>query len=364
MLIGAAVSPYQHFGFCRCDLPDERGAQHFLFYEEDLDIARGIGLDAFRTGVEWGLLEPREAVYDGETVKLFRTYLSSAKSRGLKLWVTLHHFTNPRWVWKWGGWESREVAKRFLSYVDLVARELGDLIDVALIFNEPNTYAYLAYIRGDLPPYGFLAVKHWRRAQAVINAAIAEARDVLKQYGIPTTFTFSYTKIRASPLLRPVTYALEGHRQYMDMFREMDYTAINYYVVGKFKDLALTYVLEPEELGRVKAPTPLAVTEFGIATRDEELRLQYLCAMANIFQRVKPVAVFWWSFLHGYEWGMGYQPFFALVDVVGTTRVITPLAKSFRKVLESPPPCQLGKLDLGLEWRWDYRNLSSDELSP
>ena len=61
---------------------------------------------------------------------------------------------------------------------------------------------------------------------------------------------------------------------------------------------------------------------------------------------------------------MGYQPFFALVDVVGTTRVITPLAKSFRKVLESPPPCQLGKLDLGLEWRWDYRNLSSDELSP
>ena len=26
-------------------------------------------------------------------------------------------------------------------------------------------------------------------------------------------------------------------------------------------------------------------------------------------------AYHWWSFLHGFEWGLGYSPFFALIDV-------------------------------------------------
>jgi len=138
----------------------------------------------------------------------------------------------------------------------------------------------------------------------------------------------------------------------MDMFKEMDYTAVNFYVVGRYDDFALRFVLRPRGLLEVKAPTPLAVTEFGIATRNEELRYRYLCAMASVLKEANATAAIWWSFLHGYEWGLGYQPFFALVDVLGTRRVITPLAKVFRTTLENPPRCVLDEVDLGLEWRW------------
>jgi Beta-glucosidase/6-phospho-beta-glucosidase/beta-galactosidase len=174
-------------------MPDEPGAYHLLFYEEDLDMAKEIGLDVFRTGVEWALLEPAEGRYSRETLLLFRDYLSSIRQRGLNSWVTLHHFTNPRWVWRRGGWESKEVAKRFLAYVDYVARELGDLIDVALIFNEPNMYTFLAYVKGDLPPFGFLSLRHMQRASQVIDDTILAARDVLKSYGLKTSFTHSFT---------------------------------------------------------------------------------------------------------------------------------------------------------------------------
>ncbi|ACB39666.1 family 1 glycosylhydrolase [Pyrobaculum neutrophilum] len=355
MQIGAAVSPYQHFGFCRCDLPDEPGAHHLLFYEEDLDLARRLGLDAFRTGVEWALVETREGEYNRESIRLFSDYLASIKRRGLKTWVSLHHFTNPRWVWKHGGWESRHVARRFVQYVELVARELGGLIDVALLFNEPNMYTFLAYIRGDLPPYGFLSPRHMRRALENIKRAILEARDVVKSYGVAVSFTHSYTKIESRNIVfKAVSFFLNRqHIEYMQMFKEMDYTSLNYYVVGRYEDLALRFIYRPAALLEVKSPTPLAVTEFGIATRDERTRYSYLCAMAHVLKRAKPVAAIWWSFLHGYEWGLGYQPFFALVDVVGTRRVPTELAKKFRQTLENPPECPLEERNAGLEWRWE-----------
>ncbi|MEM3834342.1 family 1 glycosylhydrolase [Pyrobaculum sp.] len=355
MKVGAAVSPYQHFGFCGCDLPDEPGAQHLIFYEEDLEIAKSIGLDVFRTGVEWALIEPAEGRYDKEAIRLFRQYLADVKSKGFEMWVTLHHFTNPRWVWRRGGWESREVASRFVSYVELVARELGDLIDVAVIFNEPNMYTFLAYIKGDLPPHGFLSIKHMRRAQAVIDEAIAAARDVLKSYGLKATFAHSYSKFESrSPVFKPAVYYLNRQNsKYLEMFREMDYAGVNFYVVGRYDDFALRFVLRPEALLEVKTPRPLAVTEFGVASRNEEFRYRYLCAMANVFKKAKPVVAIWWSLLHGYEWGLGYQPFFALIDVRGTKRLVTPLARRFREILLSPHPCDLGEVEMGLEWRWE-----------
>ncbi|MFN3804393.1 MAG: family 1 glycosylhydrolase [Pyrobaculum sp.] len=357
MLAGAAVSPYQHFGFCHCDLPDERGASHIFFYEEDLDLAKSIGLEVFRTGVEWALVEPKEGKYDREALRLFEDYLGSIRRRGLGAWVTLHHFTNPRWVWKYGGWESREVARRFLSYVEVVGRELGRLIDVALIFNEPNMYLFLAYIRGQLPPFGFLSPKHMKRAEGNITSTILAARDILKSYGVSTSFTYSYTRLETRDVIfKPVAFFVNiQNSRYLSMFREMDYTSINFYVVGRYEDFSLRFVLRPGALLEVKPPTPLAVTEFGVASRDHQLRLKYLCAMATIFSRIKPVAAIWWSFLHGYEWGLGYQPFFALVDVVGVRRVITPLAYVFNKAVKEPRGCDLGEIELGAEWRWDYR---------
>jgi beta-glucosidase len=71
--------------------------------------------------------------------------------------------------------------------------------------------------------------------------------------------------------------------------------------------------------------------------------------MARVFRKIEPVAVIWWSFLHGYEWGLGYKPFFALID---ENRRPTPLALSMRRILEAPPP-ECGPLprDLGIEWR-------------
>jgi len=43
----------------------------------------------------------------------------------------------------------------------------------------------------------------------------------------------------------------------------------------------------------------------------------------------------WWSFLHGYEWGHEYRPFFALIDVdIDKTykRTLTKTAEAYRQI--------------------------------
>ncbi|MGC8582448.1 MAG: family 1 glycosylhydrolase [Thermoproteus sp.] len=349
MKIGAAISPYQHFGICGCDLPDEIGARHIQFFEKDILLAKKIGLDSFRTGIEWALLEPVRGKYSITWLNFFEKYLDYIEGAGLEIWLTAHHFTNPRWIWKEGGWESKNIIKLFLNYIDIILRNFKKYIKFLLIFNEPEIYVYLAYLKGDLPPYGFFAYKHAARAFSNIREAILAARDLAKSYGVPASFTHPYRKYRAKPHLKPLEWVFTKlSPSTLDLAKEMDVAAINFYVVTEVSLGDFRSLLEPEALLELKAPR-IAVTEYGIATRNERVRSAYLCEMARVFRKIEPVAVIWWSFLHGYEWGLGYKPFFALID---ENRRPTPLALSMRRILEAPPP-ECGPLprDLGIEWR-------------
>ncbi|MFB6490298.1 MAG: family 1 glycosylhydrolase [Thermoproteus sp. AZ2] len=349
MKIGAAISPYQHFGLCNCDLPDEPGARHIEYFEEDVKRAKAIGLDAFRTGVEWALIEPREEVLDRRWLGFFERYLATIREEGLELWLTAHHFTNPKWVWKIGGWESRDTAKRFLRYIELILQNFYKYINYLIIFNEPEIYVYLAYLKGDLPPHGYLAYRHAGRALENILNVIQAARDVSKSYGVKATFTHPYRKYVGRGPAKLLAYALSKLApSSLEVAKEMDVLAINFYVVTEVKLGDFRNLLKPEALLALRRHK-IAITEYGVATRNEALREAYLCRMAQVFEELRPEAAIWWSLLHGYEWGLGYSPFFALFD---EARRPTPLALKMRRIIENPPRA-CGELpeDLGLEWR-------------
>jgi beta-glucosidase len=64
--------------------------------------------------------------------------LAACKEQGLKVVLTMHHFTSPRWLAARGGWESRDTARLFARYCEQAVAYLGDLIDVACTLNELN----------------------------------------------------------------------------------------------------------------------------------------------------------------------------------------------------------------------------------
>jgi beta-glucosidase len=69
--------------------------------------------------------------------------LAACHEQGLTPLVTLHHFSNPRWLMKRVGWESPQTPERFAAYCRAVMQELGSLIPFVCTLNEANIASVL-----------------------------------------------------------------------------------------------------------------------------------------------------------------------------------------------------------------------------
>ena len=73
-------------------------------WETDLDLAKGLGLNAFRFSVEWARIEPTEGQFDDAALAHYEAVVDGCLARGLAPVVTLNHFTSPHWFACKGAW--------------------------------------------------------------------------------------------------------------------------------------------------------------------------------------------------------------------------------------------------------------------
>lgn len=353
-LFGAGICDYQHFGGSACDLPTIPASKHFWYFEQDFELLKKLRLNAFRTSIEWARIEPEEGQISGDSVKFYHKYLSKLKSAGVKTVVTLHHFTNPRWIHQHGGWLSDRIVERFLKYVDFASREFDEYVDYYVTINEPTIYSRLAYsaAKRGLPPF------RRNRGEAVkclenLNEAIKRSYEVIHENSRKAKVGVA-NDVSITPSLREFmekTMAKIAPHLFMEnpidkWEGKFDFSGINYYSkmsLGK-------PVPHPEGLREIcrelfeKYKKPVFITENGLSNRDDAQRITYLLLHlkslndAMVHDKTSVIGYCWWSFLHGYEWGMEYKPFFALVDVDisgSYGRRITKNALTYSRIIEN-----------------------------
>jgi beta-glucosidase len=120
--------------------------------EQDFDLARSLGINALRLSVEWSRIEPLQGQWDNAALARYREILKGLQDRGIRPFVTLHHFTNPLWFESKGGFLAPESVGLFQRFTRHVLAALGDLCCDWTTFNEPNVYAALGYFLGEFPP--------------------------------------------------------------------------------------------------------------------------------------------------------------------------------------------------------------------
>ncbi len=337
-------------------------------YAEDFSILAGLGLVHHRLSLDWARLEPERGVHDPAAVSHYRDVLSAAHDAGISPWVSLHHFTLPRWFLASGGFvvESNrtEVWRR---HVDFVADTFGDLVAGWQPVNEVNYYARAAYGGRGWPP------GHKDRTEmAVVNEAMhlanAEACLRLAQTGVPVSSIFGLSPIVPQdddPATASTAQALFDYywAPWIGLFRDgllvvpdrdpierpdltgfVDMIGFSYYGTMGVRSGKVTihptgapvsplgYGIWAGGLGlvldRVNAElpgAPVLVAEYGIGTDDDAVRADYLAQGLTVVhdaitRGIDVRGLFHWTAVDNYEWLHGYDVCFGIIDRDRTVR--------------------------------------------
>ena len=129
--------------------PSGKACNGYELWREDIDLARGMGLNAYRFSVEWARVEPEEGTFSDEALDHYEAIVDHCLEVGMAPVVTFNHFTSPHWFAMRGSWLDPKAPELFARYCDRVMERFGDRIAFAVTMNEPNLTRLLSWI--DLP---------------------------------------------------------------------------------------------------------------------------------------------------------------------------------------------------------------------
>lgn len=344
---GAAISDYQHFGNKYSDLEPINSVLHEKYYEKDLELANKLGLEIFRTQIEWSKTEPKEGKINEEYLNFLKKYLKILNNYGIEVFLTLHHFTNPLWIHKYNGWLSHYVNKKFTDYVSLIIDELSEYVNYYLTINEPASYITMCYIRGMFPP--FMKSKYYLSYKALLNLINLHKKsyEIIKErlgkkakVGLPYNIYVG----KGNPLYNNFLKYLD--RKILELFnKNSDFIGINFYVENEIGINKFIPRINPVSFRNTldnlydKFNKPIIITENGISSIDDKIKVAYMVSHLEeiLKSRAKINGYIWWNFLHGYEWFSGYDYDFSLISVNLNTmeRKINRAGEIFSEIIEN-----------------------------
>ena len=105
-------------------------------YREDVALARDLGVNTFRLGINWARIEPKKGQIDQAELAYYDDLILAIKQAGMKPLVTLDHFVYPGWVADQGGWVNPQTVDDFLKYANLIVGRYQADVDLWITFNE------------------------------------------------------------------------------------------------------------------------------------------------------------------------------------------------------------------------------------
>ncbi|WP_089020325.1 glycoside hydrolase family 1 protein [Micromonospora coriariae] len=325
------------------------GIDHLHRYAEDFALLRSLGHNAHRLSLEWSRIEPAPGEFSRSALAHYRRVLTTLASVGLTGFVTLHHFTLPRWFAARGGWLAPDAVELFVRYCNRVVAELGDLMPFVCTINEPQMIALHGYLEGYHPP-GMTNPILWKRVGRVLLEAHHATVRAVRDEGARSRVGLAVQL----PLLEPardddscVAFCRALRTEIVDLYLDGltgpdrgDFLGVQYYRRQWVDPAVPTLFAEPpagaqltqmgwevhpdglrQQLHRAAAAgLPLYVTENGIATEDDHERVDYLETHLAALAQARSEGVdvrgyLHWSAFDNFEWAEGYRPKFGLIAV-------------------------------------------------
>ncbi len=360
-----------------------KACDHYHRYEEDFDIAKSLGHNAHRFSIEWARIEPEEGKFNEDAILHYREVLLALKARGIKPYITLWHFTLPLWFSERGGFERHNSPEIFARYSAYVVSKLSDLCNDFSTMNEPNVYGSNGWLRGSWPPFKrfaltdlisitnsgrtyeskahkglrplFLYRRVMRHLVRAHNLAYREIKKVAPQVDVSVVkhvILFHANRNPINMLIAGVANHFWTYKFMNGVHKQCDSIGLNYYFHKKFGGTAtyektdMDWDIYPEGVEQAlmmlaRYKKPLYVSESGLADAKDIHRADYITrqvqATWRAIQRGADVrGHMYWSLLDNYEWALGYEKRFGLVEINYETlkRTIRPSAYVYKAICE------------------------------
>ncbi len=345
-------------------------------YGEDIELLAAAGLNAYRFGVEWSRIEPEAGHFSRAELDHYRRMVSTCLDHGVTPMITLQHFTGPRWFQRGGSWASPHAPAWFARYAERVAEHLGDLVTHFCTINEANILC-MVFETGMAPAAhedDFRgATRKWPAADpvdgetrqeavrgmggwpnpdvAVMTAAHRAAYDAIKRVRPEAQVGWSLALVdfqaEAGGEERFVAARQKAQLDWLAVSADDDWVGVQTYSRERFGpdgklprpegcETTLTgweyYPVALEHTLRLAADAakvPMYVTENGIATRDDNRRIDYTTEALQGVGRCLADGLdvrgyFHWTLLDNWEWMSGFGPTFGLIEVDLQTFARTP----------------------------------------
>lgn len=174
-------------------------------YKEDFELLRSLGLASWRTSIQWTRLLDANGKLNPEGSEYYHRLFASAEAVGLETFVNLYHFDMPTYLFRRGGWESREVIEAYATYARIAFREFGQEIKYWFTFNEPIVEPQQRYTDAVWYPFhhDFAQARTVQYGISIAHSlAVAEFRELQgtgqvradAKIGLINCFTPPYTK--------------------------------------------------------------------------------------------------------------------------------------------------------------------------
>ncbi|MFN3301524.1 MAG: glycoside hydrolase family 1 protein [Patescibacteria group bacterium] len=317
-------------------------------YQEDIDLAKNLNLNAFRLSLEWSRIEPKEGEFNEKEIAHYQKILNYLKEKKFKIFLTFWHFTLPWWLAKIGGWENKKSVFYFTRFVEKIVSQFSHLVDFWLTLNEPLIYVACSYFLGLWPPEKrnlisafkvFLnLIKAHQKSYQIIHQFLPEAK-----VGIANNLVFFKPKEKFfDKKLANFFHSFYNYIFYSLTKNTHDFIGLNYYTCHrveffKFFDLIKRMTSENPETRTIRKEVhpeglyfllkdlkkfnlPIYITENGLADSGDRRRRRFILRhLKYLWQAIQEGVdirgYLYWSLIDNFEWREGFKPRFGLFEL-------------------------------------------------
>ncbi|WGS65011.1 family 1 glycosylhydrolase [Marinitoga aeolica] len=287
-------------------------------FNEILKLSKEMGYNSLSFSLEWAKIVPEMGFVNYKKLESYKNFILNLKKEGIEPILILNYYTLPVWFEEKGSFGKEENFKFFLEYVELLLKNIGNIVDYYITFFEPGKFIKKTFEDKSFPSYS----KYNEKKETFIN----NIYNLHKQIYVMIKKENRYSKISLTKNIayEEIEYRKNNILKYMDFF-SISYDGDDNFSEGKpIQKDDIGKNINPDEilknLLKLKIhDKPILILSTGIADENDIYRSIFLIkVLTNIYEALKKnIKVF--GFHHKtlfdlFEWENGFSAKYGLYE--------------------------------------------------